>query len=324
MAWLYWQGATGTATALLLWTLVVVLLDNVLRPILMTKGANLPMLLMFAGVIGGLLAFGLIGIFVGPVVLAVSYTLLVAWMGDRSGRTPRRARFNDSDFRAQADRRRRCVGGGGRELEAAAEREVEIHALHALLGLHPDQRGARGAQRQLPLLDEPEIGAPDLELGLHHGQRLLIVGERLRQDLLALARGDLGGQRAFHFAKGAQSHRGILGDRLFLLGGANLDLRLERAAPEERREQAGADVPHRIVVILQHEQLARDRAEAGRQRDHRQPGRLGLANPVERHRHAPLRGDHVRPPLEQLRRQPAGTSPGKPGNCGAVAAAAAG
>ena len=80
VAWLYWQGAAGTATALLIWTLVVVTLDNVLRPILMTKGANLPMLLMFAGVIGGLLAFGLIGIFVGPVVLAVSYTLLGAWI----------------------------------------------------------------------------------------------------------------------------------------------------------------------------------------------------------------------------------------------------
>ena len=79
VGWLYWQGATGTATALLLWTLVVVGLDNVMRPILMTKGADLPLLLMCAGVIGGLLAFGLIGIFVGPVVLAVSYTLLVAW-----------------------------------------------------------------------------------------------------------------------------------------------------------------------------------------------------------------------------------------------------
>ena len=80
VAWLYWQGATGAATALLVWTLWSSRLDNVLRPILMTKGADLPMLLMFAGVIGGLLAFGLIGIFVGPVVLAVSYTLLGAWI----------------------------------------------------------------------------------------------------------------------------------------------------------------------------------------------------------------------------------------------------
>jgi len=82
VAWLYWQGPAGTATGLLVWTLVVVSLDNVLRPILMTKGgADLPLLLMLAGVIGGLLAFGLIGIFVGPVVLAVSYTLLGAWVG---------------------------------------------------------------------------------------------------------------------------------------------------------------------------------------------------------------------------------------------------
>ena len=83
VAWLYWRGDPGTASVLLIWALFVVMLDNVLRPILMTKGANLPMLLMFGGVIGGLLSFGLIGIFVGPVVLAVSYTLLVAWMSER-------------------------------------------------------------------------------------------------------------------------------------------------------------------------------------------------------------------------------------------------
>jgi predicted PurR-regulated permease PerM len=45
-------------------------------------GADLPLLLIFAGVIGGLLAFGLVGIFIGPVVLAVAYTLLSAWVGD--------------------------------------------------------------------------------------------------------------------------------------------------------------------------------------------------------------------------------------------------
>jgi predicted PurR-regulated permease PerM len=83
VAWLYWQGSAGAATALLVWTVVVATLDNVLRPMLMTKGGDLPMLLMFAGVMGGLLASGLIGIFVGPVVLAVSYTLLVAWIGDQ-------------------------------------------------------------------------------------------------------------------------------------------------------------------------------------------------------------------------------------------------
>ena len=80
VAWLFWSGATGTGTLLLIWSLVVIPLDNILRPILMTKGVALPVLLMFTGVLGGLLAFGLIGIFVGPVVLAVVYTLLGAWI----------------------------------------------------------------------------------------------------------------------------------------------------------------------------------------------------------------------------------------------------
>jgi predicted PurR-regulated permease PerM len=64
------------------WTLVVGALDNVLRPLLIKRGANLPLLLIFAGVIGGLISFGLIGLFVGPVVLAVTYRLLEAWIAD--------------------------------------------------------------------------------------------------------------------------------------------------------------------------------------------------------------------------------------------------
>ena len=80
--WLFWGDATGWGIALLVWTVIVATLDNVLRPLLIKMGADLPLLLIFAGVIGGLLAFGLVGIFVGPVVLAVGYTLLEAWMGD--------------------------------------------------------------------------------------------------------------------------------------------------------------------------------------------------------------------------------------------------
>ena len=80
--WLYWNDATGWGTALLVWTILIGMLDNVLRPILIRKGADLPLLLIFAGVIGGLLAFGIIGLFVGPVVLAVTYTLLKQWVDD--------------------------------------------------------------------------------------------------------------------------------------------------------------------------------------------------------------------------------------------------
>jgi predicted PurR-regulated permease PerM len=82
VAWLFWSGATTLGVVLLVWTVVVGTLDNVLRPWLIKKGADLPLLLIFAGVIGGLLAFGLVGIFVGPVVLAVTYTLLEAWVGE--------------------------------------------------------------------------------------------------------------------------------------------------------------------------------------------------------------------------------------------------
>ena len=87
VVWLFWTGATGWGTALVVWTVIVGMLDNVLRPMLIRRGADLPLLLIFAGVIGGLLSFGLIGLFVGPVVLAVSYTLLKEWMAEQGALT---------------------------------------------------------------------------------------------------------------------------------------------------------------------------------------------------------------------------------------------
>jgi predicted PurR-regulated permease PerM len=78
--WLYWKDETLWGTVLVVWSLVTASLDNFLRPLLIRKGAHLPLLLIFAGVLGGLLAFGIIGLFIGPVVLAVTYTLLRAWV----------------------------------------------------------------------------------------------------------------------------------------------------------------------------------------------------------------------------------------------------
>ena len=86
VGWLFWSGATGWGSFLLVWSLIVGTMDNFLRPMLIKKGADLPLLLIFAGVIGGMLGFGLIGLFVGPVVLAVTYTLLEAWIADGQGR----------------------------------------------------------------------------------------------------------------------------------------------------------------------------------------------------------------------------------------------
>jgi predicted PurR-regulated permease PerM len=78
--WVFYNGSTGWGVFMAVWTIVVGALDNVLRPVLIKRGADLPLVLIFAGVIGGLLGFGLVGIFVGPVILAVSYTLIDAWI----------------------------------------------------------------------------------------------------------------------------------------------------------------------------------------------------------------------------------------------------
>lgn len=78
--WLYWSGDTTWGTILLVWSCVVGTLDSVLRPMLIRLGADLPMILILSGVIGGLIAFGMIGLFIGPVVLAVSYRLVSVWM----------------------------------------------------------------------------------------------------------------------------------------------------------------------------------------------------------------------------------------------------
>jgi predicted PurR-regulated permease PerM len=78
--WMFWSGDHVWGTVLLIWTVIVGTMDNFMRPVLIKKGADLPLLLIFAGVIGGLLSFGAIGIFVGPVVLAVVFRLLQAWV----------------------------------------------------------------------------------------------------------------------------------------------------------------------------------------------------------------------------------------------------
>lgn len=78
--WLYWNGEFTWSLILLVWGCIVALLDNILRPVFIHIGADLPMLLVMCGVLGGLLAFGMIGLFIGPVILAVSWRLIFAWM----------------------------------------------------------------------------------------------------------------------------------------------------------------------------------------------------------------------------------------------------
>jgi predicted PurR-regulated permease PerM len=80
IAWLYWRGNMVSGTVLVVFAVIALPLDNLLRPILIRKGADIPLMLVFIGVIGGLLTMGVIGLFTGPVILAVAHTLLQSWI----------------------------------------------------------------------------------------------------------------------------------------------------------------------------------------------------------------------------------------------------
>ena len=88
--WLFAYGSTGWAIFLGLWGLLVVsMVDNVLKPIIISQGSHLPFMLVLLGVLGGAVAFGFVGIFLGPTLLAVGYRMVNEW-ADRKGRDPGR------------------------------------------------------------------------------------------------------------------------------------------------------------------------------------------------------------------------------------------
>jgi predicted PurR-regulated permease PerM len=80
--WLFWKDGALWGSVMLVFSVLAVTLDNFVRPVLIKKEADLPLIMIFTGVIGGLMAFGVIGLFIGPVVLAVTFTLLKAWISD--------------------------------------------------------------------------------------------------------------------------------------------------------------------------------------------------------------------------------------------------
>ncbi|HEC07379.1 MAG TPA: AI-2E family transporter [Thiolapillus brandeum] len=75
---------TGAAIAFLAWNIAVGLMNNVLKPILLARGVKAPMAVIFVGAIGGLIAHGLVGLFVGAVVLVLAYTLFMLWLDERT------------------------------------------------------------------------------------------------------------------------------------------------------------------------------------------------------------------------------------------------
>jgi len=77
--WLFHLGSTGWGIFMLIWGLGVANLDNIVKPWLISQGSNMPFILIFFGVLGGALAFGFIGVFLGPTLLAVGYRLVEEW-----------------------------------------------------------------------------------------------------------------------------------------------------------------------------------------------------------------------------------------------------
>lgn len=79
--WLYFQNEVGLAIFLVLWgSLAVSSVDNFLKPILISRGTSLPLALIFLGVFGGVMAFGFLGLILGPLLLAIGIALIKAWM----------------------------------------------------------------------------------------------------------------------------------------------------------------------------------------------------------------------------------------------------
>jgi predicted PurR-regulated permease PerM len=73
---------TGKAVAFLVWCVVVGLMDNVLKPLLLGRGLPAPIVVVFLGAMGGFISMGIIGLFVGPILLSVGYKLLLAWLDE--------------------------------------------------------------------------------------------------------------------------------------------------------------------------------------------------------------------------------------------------
>jgi predicted PurR-regulated permease PerM len=96
--WVYLERGSGWGTGFLVWAILCGTMDNFLRPALIKRSADLPLVLIFAGVVGGLIAFGVIGLFIGPTVLAVAYMLLVDWVSEEGSAAapPRPASAADS------------------------------------------------------------------------------------------------------------------------------------------------------------------------------------------------------------------------------------
>jgi predicted PurR-regulated permease PerM len=86
--WLFSTDAQGWAIFLIVWGIFVSTIDNIIRPFLVGFGATMPITLVFLGVFGGFIAFGFLGMFIGPTLLAIAFAIFQAWRGERESATP--------------------------------------------------------------------------------------------------------------------------------------------------------------------------------------------------------------------------------------------
>lgn len=84
--WLYRQGSTAWAVFIMAWGVMVGTLDNVVKPLLISRGGSTPMILVMLGVLGGALSFGVIGMFLGPTLVALGYSLFEQWTMSAGGK----------------------------------------------------------------------------------------------------------------------------------------------------------------------------------------------------------------------------------------------
>jgi predicted PurR-regulated permease PerM len=103
VAWLFWHGSHVAAALLLVWSLMIAMLDNFLRPLLIQRGVNLSMLLILSGVLGGMFAFGIVGLFIGPVILAVTSAILNAWINEQPPTAQTAALNNEENAKPALD-----------------------------------------------------------------------------------------------------------------------------------------------------------------------------------------------------------------------------
>ena len=147
--WLFWSDATGWAVFLSVWTILVTPIDNILRPMLIRKSVDLSLFVVLPGVIGGLITLGIIGVFIGPVVLAVAVSLLEAWIQEGE-----KAEMNVSETSDAAEtiETKSGVSAGHSAITGDGSESCESRADQAMDGDRVCQSG-------------------DVGLGLQHGDR---------------------------------------------------------------------------------------------------------------------------------------------------------